>query len=217
MIMEYSEVKNRIFQPFADFISEVENIHYRVIQDVGKTNIALYPYSSFSPMIKKFIKNHVSVNEAKMQLRNFFKPVDPDLKQDFSNSIIQQIDNILAGLERLSGEPDKAELVSFLHKLETYLNNIKADIQENILLITSKKPKITHPIRGIAMLLAYQNGKIDPVVWKSKKELMRFIEKKFDISQGKNVYDMKGYKLEKLEKDCPQEYEAGIELYRKLF
>ncbi len=215
--MEYSEVKNRIFQPFADFISEVDSIRFVVIQDAGNTNKALYPYSAFAPMIKKFSKDHTPLIDAKQELRNFLKAADPDLKQDFSNSIIQQIDSILAGLERLSGEPDKAELVSFLNKLETYLDNIKADIQENILLITRKKPKITHNIRGIAMLLAYQNGKIDPAVWGSKKEFIRFVENKFGISQGKNVYDMKGYKLEKLEKDCTRDYEAGLELYRKLF
>jgi hypothetical protein len=79
----------------------------------------------------------------------------------------------------------------------------------------SQQPKITHRIRGIALLLA--KDKIEPRIWQSKKELMNFAVNVFEISQGKNVYDYTGYKLEKLKKDYPHDYEIATELYKKLF
>ena len=137
------KITDKIVTPFADFIREIENIRYVVIQD----DKALYPYSAFSTMIKKFITDHIPVIDAKQELRNFFKSADPDLKQDYSNSIRQQIDSILEGLERLSGEPDKAELVSFLHKLRKYLVELKTDLPYT--------PKADYDVKDYALAWTY--------------------------------------------------------------
>jgi hypothetical protein len=148
---------------------------------------------------------------------------EPDIKIYFLNRLKEQIEQREITIQgNLPGSaPDITK--QFIDWIETVLIDLKIKSysyqntkpQQQEIGEDPQQPKITHRIRGIALLLA--KDKIEPRIWKSKKELMNFAANKFEIDQGKNVYDYKGYKLEKLKKDYPQDYKIALELYKELF
>ncbi len=147
--MEYSELKNRLFNPFYDLINDIEAQQKR-IPVFDENSKQIYPDGYYYQAIRKFNNSRLSLLDAQILIREFLKGQDPDIKQRIESDIQEQILYIMTRLHEI---PLSIELAKLLPKQHKYLNSLKADIQTN----TLEREK---PIKDFKLKPGIDNGKV---------------------------------------------------------
>lgn len=210
--MEYSEVKNRVIKPFADFIRDVE-----VKKQNSRMIVTVYPNGFFYHQTKKLAESHLPLIDARLMLHKHLK--HPEAIQDFNH----ETNNLIEIYNKKLNEPEYQNIYPDIDNIVNYLRKL-----------ISEKPK-EKPYKskarayGIALALAYLDNKIDDATWEKLCERQRLAKNVLGIdTTGEEAakFAAKIYppgciprekEIERLKEDpdCKHDLPFGRELYKK--
>lgn len=197
--MEYSEVKNRVLKPFADFIHELKQKQIN-----SSIMLSIYPDGFFYHQTKKLAESNLPLIDAKLLLKDYCK--HPEAIQDFNhktNSLIEIYNRMLA-------EPEYQNIYPDLDNIINYLRGLIAEKPKG-------KPCISvNRAKALCLIKAYQDGLIDTATWTSKPKFKKLVADTVKGSYKVYTESRNAYLWDERDKH-PEDFKHALELYNKHF
>ena len=197
IIMEYSELKNIIFKPFADFITDIKKQQQADIYPGREENgqfIRIYPKGSLDHELDRLRKNLKPILDARLLIKNFIHNLDPELRRDIESNMKHQIRLLIVSLHKIRGEQEMNYIFPFIDDMLEYLRTLKNTIGPAT--EQQKAKKLYDSLdraRGYCLGIAFEEGKISEKLFEDKAALKAFAAEKFDLNKklkdpGQKIY-----------------------------
>jgi hypothetical protein len=221
--MEYSELKNIIFTPFADFIDDIKKKQQGDIFPAREENgllVRIYPNGSLDNELNRFRKNHKPILDARLLFGDFIKQLEPDLKKDIVNDIGHHIRKLIFALHKIRGEQEMNYIFPFVDEMLEYLRTLKTMLRQAPGQKQKKPYKAKYRAYGIFFYLLYEreDNKLiwgDPTAIKEKiKELgCDDVKRAAEVARGifRRPETLDKYKLDP---ETARDYFHAIDLFK---